>query len=132
MKKVLTALLPMPLAGCILGYPIDVEVNSAGVLATARKQAPTCLSTIEIFERPASRRQARIGPDSPPIWTLRALDGRCITGFPPFRYGEVPDGMRELAPPPPLVPSRTYWLRGYTTGALYSGEFTAPAAASGR
>ena len=123
--------LPLALSGCILGYPLQVDVGSAGVVATARKQAPYCLSSIYVFERPASKRQAQIGPDAPPIWTLEAVEGRCVTGFPTLRYGQVPDGMVETAPAPVLVPGRTYWLRGYTPGAIYSGEFIAPASAPG-
>ena len=123
--------LPLALSGCILGYPLQVAVGSAGVVATARKQAPDCLRSIHVFERPASKRQAQIGPDAPPIWTLEAVEGRCVTGFPTLRYGQVPDGMVETAPAPALIPGRTYWLRGYTPGALYSGEFIAPGPAPG-
>jgi hypothetical protein len=132
MMRKLVFLLPFALSGCILLYPLAVSVSSAGVMATAAKSGPGCLNAIHLFERPASRRQAQIGPDKPPIWTLEALPGRCISGFPVFRYGEVPQGMRQENAPPALVPGRIYWLRGYTSGAVYSGEFAAPVPAGGR
>lgn len=125
-------LLLLALGGCTLGYPLRIEAGSAGVSVSAPRQPSSCLYAIHVFERPASRRQANAGPDAPPIWTVRPEDGRCVEGFPNFRYGEVPEGMQETAPPPPLVPGRTYWLRGYTGGGIYSGEFTVPPSAAGR
>ena len=124
--------LPLLLSGCVLGYPLQVGVSSAGVIATARNQAPHCLHTIEVFERPASRRQAQIGPDAPPVWMVEAAEGRCISGFPTLRYGTVPDGMVEAKPAAPLIPGHRYWIRGYTLGGLYTGEFVAPITAAGR
>jgi hypothetical protein len=132
MKQLPTLGLSLLLSGCILGYPLQTGIDSAGVFAVARKQSPDCLRSIEVFERPVSKRQAQIGPDSAPVWRVEAAPDRCISGFPPFRYGIVPEGMVEQAPAPPLTPGRTYWIRGYAISGLYSGEFVAPESATGR
>ena len=129
MKGALAGVVFVSLTSCTLGYPLATHVESSGsVLVTPRRTGPGCLTSIELFARPRSERQARVGPDSGPIWSLRARDGLCVPGFPVLRYGQVPEGMVETAPAPALVPGRVYWVRGYTGGGVYSAEFTAPPA----